>query len=342
MEEKVNLIVKTHAFGDALLTTPAVRELTRSGRWWVLAGPSTFEIWSRFPGIEKILKVPFPPEKFLDYFRLFIWTLKYRSIFQCISVSYVFGRDRMLRKWIRFLTGSSVKSLGTTPLGKWEEVFPAWNREFIGLSYARLCRVEPESYRPVFSLSNDEISFAGSILDDGKWFAVVPGGAVNPRDSVMEKRWPQEKFTVLVLRILENGGKVVLIGGKDDIEIANSIEKKLGETPGLLNLAGKTTWWQTASVIKRCRMLISIDSGPAHLAVALGTSATVLFGPTDPDQLYYRDTIRIVRSSAECSPCYSNRVFSGCSTGKSDCMLCITPDDVWRHIREVLVENNNT
>lgn len=99
--------------------------------------------------------------------------------------------------------------------------------------------------------------------------------------STPAKEWPVERWCELSCRLAEQGLKPVLLGGPSEIETA---ERIVEETRGAvaLNLVGKTSLRQLASVLARCSVVVGGDTGPFHLAIAVGTPAVGLYGVTDP------------------------------------------------------------
>ncbi|MBD3370872.1 hypothetical protein GF402_11005 [Candidatus Fermentibacteria bacterium] len=338
----IGLLVKTHAFGDSLLATPAATELVRrGGRWWALCGPSAAAVWERLPGLERVLVAPFPFRGPAGLLRLGLWSLGKRKDLRAVERSVVFAESGFTRRWVRFLTGSVMRSGGSEPLGEWERCvgFDPW--AFAGRTYADIAGVDPSQYRPIFPLRAEEESFAAKRLPSGRpWVAVAPGGACNPRDTVPQKRWPPERFAALVDRLFETGFSVVLLGGRGDVGISASVSNRSSCDP--LDLTGTTDWGRTAAVISRCRGFLGVDTGTAHLAVAVGVRPVLLFGPTNPDSLYDPRAIVAVGTDAECAPCYSNSVFPGCSRRRGDCMERISVDQVWSALKEELDENSGS
>ncbi len=87
------LLVKTHAFGDALLCTPSVRELIseRNAEYWVLTGYSAAPVWERFPGIARVFVAPIPPlSAFTGNLALARWSVRNRNTLRNVSESIVF------------------------------------------------------------------------------------------------------------------------------------------------------------------------------------------------------------------------------------------------------------
>ncbi len=106
--------------------------------------------------------------------------------------------------------------------------------------------------------------------------------ALNPGASNAVKQWSAEQFSELADALAENvSAKVIIIGGKEDAALAASIA---GHTKKIrpLMLAGKTTLLQLGSILRKCDLLVSGDTGPLHLATAVGTRVVGLFGSVDP------------------------------------------------------------
>ena len=95
------------------------------------------------------------------------------------------------------------------------------------------------------------------------------------------KRWPQEHFIALARILLTEGFSLALIGGEDDRPLCQDIEKSL-ESGQVLNGAGSLTLLQSAELIRRCRVVVSNDSAPMHIAVAMRTPVVAIYGATVP------------------------------------------------------------
>ena len=131
-------------------------------------------------------------------------------------------------------------------------------------------------------------------------FGLNPGAEYGPA-----KRWPAEKFSAAAKEIQSHTNCLWLIfGGKNDATIADQIGKKINHQ----NLAGKTSLRELMALLKLCRVLLTNDTGPMHVAAALGTPVVVPFGSTSPeltgpvpaDGLQHQ----IIQSDAPCSPCF--------------------------------------
>lgn len=121
------------------------------------------------------------------------------------------------------------------------------------------------------------------------------------------KRWSVERFVAVAKHLIETcGAHVLLIGGKAEVPLA---EEALAQLPtGATMLAGKTSLMVTAALIEQSTLFIGNDSGPLHIAAAVGTPAVGIFGPSNWQQFApvgkkgYRQ--RVVHSDLPCSPCF--------------------------------------
>lgn len=102
--------------------------------------------------------------------------------------------------------------------------------------------------------------------------------------STAEKTWPAARWSELVRLLAARGAHPVLLGGKSEMETARGIEREANGAVAA-NLAGQTPSLQTlASVLARCDVVVGGDSGPTHLAVAVGAPVVGLYGVTDPER----------------------------------------------------------
>jgi heptosyltransferase-2 len=136
-------------------------------------------------------------------------------------------------------------------------------------------------------------------------FGLNPGAEYGPA-----KRWPAEQFIAAARNIQERTSCVWLIlGGKGDAALADEIHSALRAPPSTLhNLAGQTSLRELMALLKLCRVLLTNDTGPMHVAAALGTPVVALFGSTAPELtgpgLPGDLRHRLLTSDAPCSPCF--------------------------------------
>ncbi|MBI3583848.1 MAG: lipopolysaccharide heptosyltransferase II [Nitrospinae bacterium] len=145
------------------------------------------------------------------------------------------------------------------------------------------------------------------------------------------KRWMPERFAELADRIYsELKGEVILFGGSGDFNIEAEIKGRMKNKA--LSMVGKTTLKSLAAMIKRCHLFITNDSGPMHIAAAVGTPIVAIFGSTDPSETSpLCDKYKIVRRPVDCSPCWKRE----CPTDHK-CMELISVSDVMDAVKELI------
>jgi len=158
-----------------------------------------------------------------------------------------------------------------------------------------------------------------------------PFFALNPVAYWDTKLWDSEKFGELCRRINgEMGVPVILTGSRSD-GILREIE---AYCPRSINLGGKTTLKDLACLYRLAGLVITTDSGPMHLAAAVGTPTIALFGPTDPNRTGpFGKNHRVIRRDLPCSPCFLKKC------DRMACMKGITVQEVFESIRNSVKMN---
>ncbi len=103
---------------------------------------------------------------------------------------------------------------------------------------------------------------------------------VNPGASCISKKWGAEKFARVADALIKNfGAKIIIISGRTDQALAARVASLI--SGNCLDLSGKTSIAEVASVLRRSKLFISNDSGPVHIACAVGTPVIAIFGRSD-------------------------------------------------------------
>jgi lipopolysaccharide heptosyltransferase II len=155
------------------------------------------------------------------------------------------------------------------------------------------------------------------------------------------KRWPVPYWATLLDRLMgEEGVQVVLTGAPVDLPIIEAVVCRMLEQP--INLAGKTSLPQLVALLHCVDLIISGDSGPIHMASALGTPIIGIYGPTNPALSGpVSPDATVLRSDIWCSPCYDARGSADCRFHTTQCMKNITPSQVFAIVRSKLAEQAN-
>jgi heptosyltransferase II len=167
-----------------------------------------------------------------------------------------------------------------------------------------------ELLRPQLFVTTEEIEAVRSelSLEDTKYrrpFFGVNAGAEYGR----AKRWPVEKFIETIQAVQQRAVcNWIIFGGPGDVRLAYEIERALDDGSSIFNRAGQTSLRELMAAMKLCRVLLTNDTGPMHVAAALGTPVVVPFGSTSPeltgpgapgDARHH-----LIKSDAPCSPCF--------------------------------------
>ncbi|VAX17537.1 ADP-heptose--lipooligosaccharide heptosyltransferase II [hydrothermal vent metagenome] len=135
------------------------------------------------------------------------------------------------------------------------------------------------------------------------------------------KMWPAERFALLIDR-LDELGSVVLLGAESDRGVEQKVLGLSKSNP--LSLVGATDIQTLAGVFSRLSLYITNDTGPMHLAAAIGTPVIALFGPTSPAETKPLDkNAEVIYHGADCAPCWKR----SCPLDHR-CMTAITVDEV--------------
>lgn len=144
--------------------------------------------------------------------------------------------------------------------------------------------------------------------EDMAWAAeTVPKKAyavLNPNARWKTKLWSVEKFGELAKELHRRHGlRSVIVGGPEDDERCRAVAGIAGDAAQ--NLSGRASLPRLAAILKGAEVMFTNDSGPMHLAVAVGTPVAAVFGPTNPARTGpYGDGNAVARAGVSCSPCY--------------------------------------
>jgi heptosyltransferase I len=134
----------------------------------------------------------------------------------------------------------------------------------------------------------------------------APLAVLHPGARWASKLWPPASWARLAEWLQAQGFQVAVTGSRADQELAGGILAQC-RSP-LVNLAGATSLGQLAAILRKTRLAVTTDTGVMHLAAALGTPVTALFGPTAPWRTGpFGEGHRVVRLGLACSPCFKRR-----------------------------------
>lgn len=195
-----------------------------------------------------------------------------------------------------------------------------YDREEIETYFASNSMISLPYFQAVFSWNNQE----------SKIVALAPGAS----ERWESKKWGDKNYLDLAGVLLSAGYKIVLIGSALEYSIGEDIEKKY---PQIINMINKTNLSQLKALLASVDLLVCNDSGPAHLAAAVGTDTLTIFGSTDIKHCvvfgpyFGQHKYAVMEPRLQCQPCYKSK----CPT-QHECMNNISVMQIYSLLQEML------
>jgi heptosyltransferase-2 len=163
---------------------------------------------------------------------------------------------------------------------------------------------------PLLCVSDEEVNAARARFDlkgDLPLFALNPGAEYGAA-----KRWPTECFIESVVMLHQRTNcRWLILGGRGDRALGESVAVELRTripATNITNLAGETSLRELCAVLKSCALLVTNDTGPMHVAAAVGTPVVVPFGSTSPEltgpAFIFESPHQLIVGDAPCAPCF--------------------------------------
>jgi heptosyltransferase II len=327
------LLRSTNWIGDAVMTTPAmdaVRSTFPQAEVVVVANPIVAELFTHHPFCDRVVVYDKKGvHSGISGFLRFSRQLKEEEfdlalLFQNAIEAALMARIASIPIRAGYRTdGRGFLLTHGVPVGRKERRL---HHTDYYLTMLEKLGIDGGSRRLFLALAEDEKSWAEGVLGEGAWAAINPGAAYGSA-----KRWIPERFAAVAdAMTLEFGMRTLLTGGPGEREIGLEIEKHSIQKP--INMIGKTSVRQMMALLAHCRIMITNDSGPMHVAAAMGTPVVALFGSTDHTTTSpLSENCQIVRKPIECAPCLKRQ----CPTDHR-CMEAITVEDVVMAARDIL------
>ena len=182
-----------------------------------------------------------------------------------------------------------------------------------------------------YFLGPDDQRIADKRLREAGVDSTRPIMGISPGANWETKRWPAARFGELAKRAIDAGYQVVVTGGAGEMRLGAEISTV---APKAFDLCGKLDLRGLGGLISRCSAFVANDSGPMHMARALGVPTLAFFGSTDPGMFDLRGHA-VMFAGVPCSPCsFFGR--SRCPRGHFRCMLDMDVDSAWRSLAPLL------
>ncbi|HEX5419338.1 MAG TPA: lipopolysaccharide heptosyltransferase II [Gammaproteobacteria bacterium] len=172
-----------------------------------------------------------------------------------------------------------------------------------------------------------ELLAAAGIDAERPWLVVHPGA------SAPSRRYPAASFAA-VIRMLaaEHGWQIVLTGTRSEASLVQAIRRQAGVR--CASLAGRLNVGELAALLARAPLLLSNNTGPVHVAAAVGTPVVDLYALTNPQHTPWSVPHRVLFEDVPCRYCYK----SVCPAGHHECLLGVSPERVAAAVLELASE----
>lgn len=336
------LIIKTHAIGDVLMATPAfraLRDLYPQAHLTLMVGQWSYPVVRYNPHIND----------FILFEESIFFKKRFRSLIALVKRirSQSFDRVVILHPspvlhFFAWLCGipnrvglQRAKKSRFLTLAHWENSEPDF---YYPQNFIRLIQQlgpcsdsvaleayfsEVESKAVQVRALQEGLSLQKPIL------LVAPGGARNPKESVLAKLWPASYYTQFIHLALKRFPhlQVVLTGGPGDQSVCDQIQQS---NPQVFNWCAQTSLEELLALVDQASWVLCNDSSMLHMAVARSRPVFCIFGPTNPRNLAPElPHVHVLRSGVSCSPCFQYSIFPGCAH-QLQCMYQLTPEKVWQ------------
>ena len=185
-----------------------------------------------------------------------------------------------------------------------------------------------ERVMPALSVNVEDAKFVDHLILERFGSRVDGLVAVAPGSVWATKRWLPQGFAEVCKTFVRRGMQVAIIGGVSDRQLCESIARDAGT--GVISFAGELTLMRSAGLLRRSKVVLTNDSAPGHIAMAVGTPVVTIFGPTVPSfgfpPIGPRDSV-VEDLGLSCRPCsiHGGKV---CPIGTFDCMKHVTSERV--------------
>ena len=167
--------------------------------------------------------------------------------------------------------------------------------------------------------------------DSSDWVVIHPGC------SAPSRRYPAESYSEVARRLVRDHGlRVVFTGDRSEREVVEAIRQGMAGAPAI-SLAGELDLAELAALIERAPLLVANNTGPVHIAAAVGTPVVDLYALTNPQHTPWGVLNKVLFHDVSCKYCYK----SVCPQVHHDCLRLVRPEDVVAAVIELHGQGKN-
>ncbi|HEY7801322.1 MAG TPA: lipopolysaccharide heptosyltransferase II [Dehalococcoidia bacterium] len=343
------MCVRLDTIGDVLMTTPAIRALKRGAadrRITLLTSHSGAEAARLVPEIDDVITYDAPwmkPESGSRRELEMAQLLRERS-FDAAAIFTVYTQSALPASFLCRLAGIPLQlaHCRENPYA----LLTDWVRE-----------TEPETgIRHEVQRQLDLVATVGCTVDDDRLSLEVPPAATHRIERLLEdcgidgsrpwcvmhpgataasRRYPPGSFAAAADELARDGWRIVLTGAPAEAALVASVRRAM-RAPAL-SLTGALDLGEMAALLASAPLLISNNSGPVHIAAAVGTPVVDLYALTNPQHTPWRVPSRVLSHDVPCRWCYR----SICPEGHQNCLRLVEASEVAAAARELFAETHD-
>lgn len=338
------LAISSTAIGDTLLSTPALRSLRLAypeARISLLIHAAYVDLFQPLSGVDELIPYPGGWRRFgrlarqLRQRRFDLACILHGNEPQATPLAWLAGARFIFKlpntSRFRFLLSNR------EPVLDWNDFAHGIDQR---LAVARLgggTATDRRMELPVPAVRHQALA---ALAAEAGIAADAPLVALQAGASTVSRRWPADRYVQLARRLLAEQPtlRLVLTGSPAERPLAERIEAGIA-SPRVWNSAGRLPLPLLPALLARCRLLVSGDTGPMHLAVTLGTPVVALFAVSDwrrSGPAYDLDRHVVIQKWRTCDPCLSKR----CPYPEPPCMDNIAVDEVFAAAAAVLARGS--
>ncbi|MDQ1619970.1 MAG: hypothetical protein QOE19_2539 [Actinomycetota bacterium] len=321
------LVARLDADGDVLLAGPAVRAVAAAGRVVLLVGPRGQQAARLLPGVDEVIVWAAPwiepapaPTVSAEHVAALTHKLVARGVDEAVVLTSYHQSPLPLALVLRLAGVARISAISADYPGSLLDVrqpdpgdVPEAER---ARSLAAAAGFTPPAGDDGRLAVRRPLPDTATLTGAGRYVVLHPGTSVTAR------AWPRERWLQTAELLSHHGSRVVVTGGPDERALTAAVAGAGG-----VDLGGRTTLAQLADVLDRATAVVVANTGPAHLAAAVGTPVVSLFAPTVPARRWAPYGVPVVLLGDQLAPCRDTRATT-CPVPGHPCLSSVTAHDV--------------